>query len=120
MVIALSVVYVGVQGLRGRPTKWTVTGVVIFAVGLVHGLGLSTRLQALGLPEDGVVWRVIAFNVGVELGQFTALAFVLLAIAYWRRRPSFLRHAWAANVLLMSSGLLLIGYQLSGYYVSKG
>ena len=61
----------------------------------------------------------MAFNVGVELGQFTALACVLLAFAFWRRHPGFIKHAWASNVLLMSGGLLLIGYQLSGYFISK-
>ena len=45
---------------------------------------------------------------------------VLLGILLWRRHASFKRGAWAANVLLMTGGLLLFGYQLSGYVVSKG
>ena len=77
VVIALSVAYVGVQGVRGRPPNWRVTGTVVFAFGLVHGLGLSTRLQDLGLPDTGVVGRVVRFNVGVELGQLVALSVIV-------------------------------------------
>jgi hypothetical protein len=77
VVIALSLVYVGIQGLKGRPDNFRVMGAIVFAFGLVHGLGLSTRLQDLGLPEDGVVIRVILFNIGVEIGQLTALALIV-------------------------------------------
>lgn len=75
--IALSLLYVGVQGLRGSPDSLRVFGAVVLGFGLVHGLGLSTRLQDLGLPEDGVVIRVILFNVGVEVGQLVALAVIV-------------------------------------------
>ena len=81
-------------------------GATIFAFGLVHGLGLSTRLQALGLPDDGLVWRVIAFNAGVEIGQLVALS-VVVAIGYfvlpvvnWPR----VRHA--AYIVLAVTGVL--------------
>jgi len=77
VVIALSLVYVGVQGIRGRPERVGAMGAVVFAFGLVHGLGLSTRLQALGLPDDGLVVRVVLFNVGVELGQLVALGVIV-------------------------------------------
>jgi hypothetical protein len=77
VVIALSLVYVGVQGLMGRPKDFKLMGAIVFAFGLVHGLGLSTRLQDLGLPEDGVLVRVILFNIGVEIGQLTALALIV-------------------------------------------
>ena len=69
IVIALSLVFVGVVGWFGRLTQWRWFGLGVFAFGLVHGLGLSTRLPDLGLPEDGLFGRVIAFNVGVEIGQ---------------------------------------------------
>ena len=77
VVIALSLVYVGVQGLRGRPDDLRVFGAVVLAFGLVHGLGLSTRLQDLGLPDSGLVERVLLFNVGVELGQLAALSVIV-------------------------------------------
>jgi hypothetical protein len=77
IVIALSLVYVGVQGLMGRPDDFRLMGAIVFGFGLIHGLGLSTRLQDLGLPEDGVLVRVILFNIGVEIGQLTALAVIV-------------------------------------------
>lgn len=122
-IIGFSIVYKGFdnlggfQRLLGRQPN-TKAAVLIF--GLFHGFGLATKLQEFKVPQNGLFANMLAFNVGVELGQFTALAFVLLAIAMWRRHPSFLRHAWAANVLLMSGGMLLVGYQLSGYFVAKG
>lgn len=77
VVIALSLVYVGVQGVRGRPDDLRVFGTIVLAFGLVHGLGLSTRLQDLGLPDDGLGVRVLLFNVGVEIGQLVALAVIV-------------------------------------------
>lgn len=73
VIIALSVAFVGVVGWIGRPRRWWWFGTAVLAFGLVHGLGLSTRLQALGLPEEGMLARVIAFNVGIELGQLVAI-----------------------------------------------
>lgn len=93
VVIALSVVFVGAVGLFVTEIKWNVFGYVVLAFGLVHGLGLSTRLQDLGVPEDGVLWRVIAFNVGIEIGQLTAimgmvaLAAVLSMVVGQNREP---------------------------------
>lgn len=77
VVIALSLVYVGVQGFRGQPDDLRIFGAIVFAFGLVHGLGLSTRLQDLGLPEDGLAVRVVLFNVGVEAGQLVALGVIV-------------------------------------------
>lgn len=100
VVIALSLVYVGVRGLRGRPESLRVFGAVVFAFGLVHGLGLSTRLQDLGLPEDGVVARVLLFNLGVEVGQLTALAVLAglgtLALRAVRDRQRIARFGFGA------------------------
>jgi hydrogenase/urease accessory protein HupE len=77
VVIALSVVFVGVMAFLGKEPNWTWFGSVILGFGLVHGLGLSTRLQELGLPDDGLIWRVLAFNVGIEIGQLTAIVGML-------------------------------------------
>ena len=71
--IALSVVFVALVGLRGRPKNWTWFGAALFCIGLVHGLGLATRLLDLGVSDNDLVWRVLLFNVGVELGQATAV-----------------------------------------------
>jgi hypothetical protein len=58
---------------------------------------------------------MLAFNVGVELGQLLALTVILFVMTQWRRTADFGKHAVLANVLLMTAGFLLIGYQMSGY-----
>ncbi|MFB9728569.1 HupE/UreJ family protein [Haloechinothrix salitolerans] len=78
VVIALSVAFVGIVGWIGRPQRWTWFGTAVLGFGLIHGLGLSTRLQALGLPEDGMLARVIAFNIGIEIGQLSAIAVMVV------------------------------------------
>jgi hypothetical protein len=121
-VIGLSVVYKGFENIGGfervlgfRPdTRWAV---LVF--GLFHGFGLATKIQDLAVPPRGLVTNLVSFNVGVELGQFLALATVLIGLAYWRSRPGFTRHAFAANTLLMVGGFLLVGYQLAGYVVNR-
>jgi hypothetical protein len=76
-VIALSVVFVAALGLRGRPRDWSWTGLAIFVFGLIHGLGLSTRLQDLGIPDAGLLGKTVAFNIGIEIGQLLAVALMV-------------------------------------------
>ncbi|MFC0116461.1 HupE/UreJ family protein [Pseudoalteromonas xiamenensis] len=120
-IIGLSVVYKGFDNLGGfkRSFNWqpdTKLAVLIF--GLFHGFGLATKLQEFHLPEDGLLTNLVAFNIGVELGQFAALAFILIVINAWRHSPSFQRFSTFTNTALMSAGVMLIGYQLAGYFVS--
>jgi hypothetical protein len=56
--------------------------------------------------------------VGVELGQLLALGAILILMGFWRRTESFLRHAYTANVAIMTAGFVLIGMQLTGYFVA--
>jgi hypothetical protein len=91
--------------------------VLIF--GFFHGFGLATKLQDLAISTDGLVANMISFNVGVEIGQFIALAMMLIAINAWRASGGFLRHAFAANVALMCAGFVLIGYQLTGFVLQS-
>jgi hypothetical protein len=86
--------------------------------GLVHGFGLATKLLDFAMDPEGLVPNLLAFNVGVEVGQMLALAVVLIAMSHWRRSPSFLRSGFAANLLLLVAGLLLMGYQLTGYFTT--
>ena len=53
-----------------------------------------------------------------QLGQLLALGAILIVMAWWRRSPAFVRHAYASNTLLMAAGFVLIGFQLTGYFVS--
>ena len=96
-------------GLRPDPR------LVVFGFGLVHGLGLSTKLEALGLQREGLLTNLVAFNVGVEFGQVVALAALLAVVTLWRRTRLFDTTAVAANFAIMTAGFVLIGLQLAGY-----
>lgn len=118
VVIVLSVVFVGGYGMvAGRPKRWDIFGGIVYLFGLVHGLGLATRFQALGVPEDGMLWRVIAFNVGIEIGQLTAIIGVLalaavVSMALGRKREPVLRQG--AYAALFGVGVIaapLMAYQ---------
>ncbi|MEQ1575403.1 MAG: HupE/UreJ family protein, partial [Vicinamibacterales bacterium] len=71
------------------------------------------------LSQNGLVANIVSFNVGVEIGQVLALTAILIALTYWRTRSGFLRHAFAANAVVMTCGFLLVGYQLSGYVLTR-
>ena len=120
-IIGLSVVYKALDNL-GAYQRWfgfqpnTKAAVLIF--GFFHGFGLATKLQEFSLSPDGLLTNLIAFNVGVEIGQFLALGAILIAMGYWRRTASFGRFAFAANVALMTAGFVLFGYQLTGYFAA--
>jgi hypothetical protein len=119
-VIGLSVVYKALDNLGAFRQWWGVqpnTKAAVLLFGFVHGFGLATKLQDFALPRGGLVAKIVSFNVGVEIGQFLALGAILIAMGYWRRRPAFQRQALASNVLLMTCGFLLFGYQLSGYFL---
>jgi hypothetical protein len=117
-VIGLSVVYKAFENIGGfEQMGFSIdTRLAVFLFGLVHGFGLSTKLQDLSLSQEGLVGNMIGFNIGVELGQFTALAFILLAFQLWRRSPSFLKRAYLTNMVIMTAGFVLFGYQLTGYF----
>ena len=120
-VIGLSVVYKAFDNMDGFRRVFGVqpdTRAAVLLFGLFHGFGLATKLQEFALPRTGLVANIVSFNVGVEIGQVVALAFVLTGLTYWRSRQGFLRHAFATNTLLMSAGFLLAGYQLSGYFLA--
>lgn len=119
-IIGLSVVYKGLEnvGVLAR-VGWRVdTRLVVLVFGLFHGLGLATKVEDLGVSREGLLANLIAFNVGVELGQVLVLAFVVSLLAAWRARPSFTRYALAANVALILVGLLLTAIQIKGYLAS--
>lgn len=121
-IIGVSVVYKALDNL-GAFKRWfgvqpNMKAAVLF-FGFFHGFGLATKLQDFELSRDGLVANILAFNVGVELGQLLALSAILIAMAFWRRTSSFTRQAFMANTVLMTAGFVLIGYQLTGYFVSN-
>ena len=120
-IIGLSVVYKALDNL-GAFQRWfgfqpnTKAATLMF--GFFHGFGLATKIIEFEIAEDGLVPNLLAFNVGVEIGQLLALGAILIVMGFWRRTESFMRHAFAANTLLMTAGFMLVGYQLVGFAVA--
>lgn len=115
-VIGLSVLYKGFENLGGFEkifkTKSPNLLLMVFVFGLIHGLGLATKLQEFTEGAEELLSKIIAFNVGVELGQVTALIPVIFLINYWRKKASYDAFYKAANVYLVIAGILLTAYQL--------
>jgi len=121
--IGLSVVYIVFDNLGGFRSVFGFqpnTKLAVLAFGLVHGFGLATKVQELSPNADGLVANIIAFNVGVELGQLLALSAVLVAMVWWRRTRSFSRFATITNFVVLIAGFALAEYQLAGYFLNKG
>jgi HupE / UreJ protein len=121
-IIGLSVVYKAADNLGAFKTLLGFepdqrAAVLIF--GFFHGFGLATKLQELSVSRDGLFANLVSFNVGVEIGQFIALSLILILMTLWRRSASFGRSVLVANALLMAAGFVLIGYQLTGYFVER-
>jgi len=120
-IIGFSVVYKAFDNMDGfkrflhfQPN----TRLAVLIFGLFHGFGLATKLQEFTLAQSGLVTNIVSFNVGVEIGQVLALTGVLIGLSYWRTRPGFLQHAFLTNTVLMVGGFILVGYQLTGYFVA--
>jgi hypothetical protein len=120
-IIGLSIVYKALDNM-GAYQRWfgvqpnTKAATLIF--GFFHGFGLSSKILDYEISPEGLLPNLLAFNVGVEVGQLLALGAILIVMGFWRKTPSFLKHAYTANVVMMAAGFLLIGYQLTGYFVS--
>lgn len=120
-VIALSVCYIGYKNLGGFKKLFNEELNMIWAVfifGLIHGLGLSIQLQQLPLGGEGIVWRILSFNLGIELGQLTALGVMVAVLFKWRRTPSFPKFSSASNNALIYAGAFLFLFQIHGYSYS--
>jgi hypothetical protein len=120
-IIGFSVVYKAFENMDGfkrflgfQPD----TRAAVLVFGLFHGFGLATKLQEFELSPNGLVTNIVSFNVGVEIGQGLALTGILIALTYWRSRQAFFHHAFTTNAIVMACGFLLIGYQLSGYFLA--
>jgi hypothetical protein len=117
-IIGFSVIYKAIDNLGGFKTLLGFepnqkAAVLIF--GFFHGFGLATKIQELALSRDGLFTNLLSFNVGVEIGQFLALSLILILMTLWRRSASFNRSVVIANALLMTAGVVLVGYQLAGF-----
>ncbi len=120
-IIGMSVVYKALDNL-GAYRRWfgvqPNTKVATLVFGLFHGFGLATKIQEFEMSKDGLLPNLIAFNIGVEIGQLLALSAILILMGFWRKTLGFASYAFAANVLLMMAGFVLVGYQLTGLMVA--
>jgi HupE / UreJ protein len=118
-IIGLSVVYKAFDNMDGFKRLFGFqpnTKVAVLIFGLFHGFGLATKLQELDLSPTGLVTNIVSFNVGVEIGQVLALTAILIVLSFWRTSSGFARYAFATNTALMTVGMVLVGYQLTGYF----
>src|SRR5215216_1870025 len=120
-IIGLSVVYKALDNIGGFQ-RWfgfqpnTKAATLIF--GLFHGFGLATKILDFEMAPSGMIPNLLAFNVGVEMGQLLALSAILVVMSHWRQTTSFIRHAYTTNVAIMSAGFVLMGYQIAGYFIT--
>ena len=121
-VIAISVCYKGFDNNKGFENYFGMKKapnllMMVLIFGLIHGFGLSTRLQQLPLGEKGgeMLVRIISFNVGVEVGQIIALAIMLVILSSMRHTNFFKKFSKVANDGLILAGFMLLLMQLHGY-----
>jgi len=117
-IIGLSVAYKGFDNLNGFDTLFGESPnerMAVFIFGLFHGLGLATKLQDLGLSENGLLVNLVSFNLGVELGQLAALIVFVLILRFVPPRTAGSKVGTSVNVGLVVAGFTLMAYQLAQY-----
>ena len=120
-VIAFSVIYKGFENLDGFKKYFSINApnliLMVFVFGLIHGFGLSTKLQEVAVAS-GInlsLAQILCFNLGVEFGQIAVLI-ILFPLLSMLRGKSFDSISKISNKLLVVAGILLLGYQLNGYF----
>ncbi len=102
--IALSIVYVAVENIfTDRMSPWRPA--LVFAFGLLHGLGFAGVLGDLGLPRPALTGALIGFNVGVELGQLAVIAFAFVVLGPLRNKPWYRKRV----AVPLSLGIAVVG-----------
>jgi len=119
-VIALSVLYKGFENLGGFEklfnSKYPNLLMMVFIFGLIHGFGLSTRLQSFDLGAGQFLAKIISFNIGVELGQILALIPIVFIITKWKSLKSYDAFYKAVNYYLIIAGIFLFLFQMYGFF----
>jgi len=119
-VIALSVLYKGFENLDGFKSFFNVKSpnllFMVFIFGLIHGFGLSTRLQSFDIGNSQIVAKILSFNIGVELGQVLALIPIVFVISRWKAYKSYSVFYKVANWFLVIAGIGLFIFQMYGYF----
>ena len=118
-VIGFSVIYKAADNL-GLWEKWFGRApdarIATLVFGLLHGFGLATKIQEFSIPDDGLLFNLLSFSIGVEAGQLLALAGILILMGFWRRKPGFMEQAKWANYMLMLCGAGLMCWQLLEFF----
>ncbi len=119
-VIALSVLYKGFENLRGFEQLFKIASpnllLMVFIFGLIHGFGLSTRLQSFDVGREQFLAKIVSFNIGVEIGQVAALIPIVFIITQWRSQKSYQAFYKAVNYYLIVAGIGLFLYQMYNYF----
>lgn len=124
-VIAVTVMYKGFENLDGF-RRWIGTAappllLMVFTFGLIHGFGLSARLQDLTIGEEqGLLSKILFFNLGVELGQIAALLVMGVVIRAWQKTTAWEPITRVTNGALVFFGFILLLFQLHGYLHESG
>jgi hypothetical protein len=122
-VIAFSVIYKGFENLDGFKKWFSINPPnlisIVFIFGLIHGFGLSTKLQEIAISQniDLSLSQILSFNVGVELGQITALL-IVFPLLLMVRGKFFDKISNFSNWGLVIAGMFLLIYQLNGYFMA--
>jgi hypothetical protein len=101
--IAASIVYVAVENIV-TPTLHAWRPFVVFAFGLLHGMGFAGVLTEIGLPRSEFVTGLLSFNLGVELGQLAVIALAYAAVGHWFKDKSWYR----SRVVIPASALIAL------------
>ena len=95
--IAASIVFIGIENVRGTETGYRRL-FIVFGFGLIHGLGFASAIRETGLPKRDFLSALIAFNIGVELGQLIAF----LILGWFRNSPHYRNKVVIPGSLLIS------------------
>ena len=116
-IIGFSVIYKALDNLGAFRAWFGVqpnTKIATLIFGFLHGFGLASKIIEYQIAQDGLLTNLIAFNLGVEIGQLAALAAILVVMQRWRASPAFARQAYRTNVIMIGMGFYLTGIQLVG------
>ena len=121
-VIAFSVIYKGFENLDGFKKWFSINApnlvLMVFVFGLIHGFGLSTKLQEVAAATSIhlSLSQILCFNLGVEVGQIAVLIIVFPLLSMVRGKL----FDKVSNWILVAAGVLLLIYQLNGFFTDKG
>ena len=101
--IALSIAYVGLENIWVKSLHWWRL-LLVFAFGLLHGLGFASVLADFGMPEANFVSALLSFNLGVEIAQIAIILVAYLTVKYWRHT-----HYWQKTRIALSMMIAVVG-----------